>query len=201
MIVEKEYKEVLEKGTGRMFYSSKMSSDENMEIWRKREDYRKSISWHIPNEDLIDCLFKNSPIISVGSGYGYSESIANQKGCDIICTDISNGSDNKWCHEGIKRMEIIKMEASEAIQNHSERNVFMAWPPYDNPMAYEVVKKMCVGRILIYVGEGYGGCTGDDNFFEYVSKNFEEIEQITIDSWSGIYDNCTVYKKISHGEK
>jgi hypothetical protein len=94
-------------------------------------------------------------------------------------------------------MPVEKSDSVEAVKKYSDRNVYMAWPPYDHPMAFETVQAMEVVRILIYVGEGHGGCTGDDKFFEYLYSNFEEIETTAaIPSWSGIYDNVSVYKKI-----
>lgn len=190
------WNETLERGTGKFFYQRDLSPEENGKFLNKREEYRVSVSWHIPNEELVEKIVKHSPIISVGAGYAYTESIAKSRGCDIVCSDISPDEENGWCKGGNNRCEILKISADEAIKMHADRNVYMAWPPYDDPMAYEVVEKMEIGRILIYVGEGDGGCTGDFNFFEYLDKNFKVIDSINIPSWSGIYDNCTIYKKI-----
>lgn len=55
---------------------------------------------------------------------------------------------------------------------------------------------MRVGNYLIYVGEGHGGCTGDDWFFTKLHADFEEVDSVDIPSWWGIHDHCVIYKKL-----
>jgi len=164
--------------------------------WEKRDNFRSGTSWHLPSSDIIDALIKYGPILSVGSGFGYTESLAKEKGADIIATDISPDKNNGWCRKGKYHCNVEKLSAIEAIQKYPDRNVFMAWPPYDHPMAHEVVNEMKIGNYLIYVGEGHGGCTGDDKFFDKLYGDFEEEEEVKMFQWWGIYDHCTVYKKI-----
>lgn len=194
MIIDPEWKDTIQRGTGKYFWDPNLSVEENSSYLHKREKYRKSISWHIPSDDIIERIIKYGPVISVGSGYGYTESIAIEKGGDVICSDISPGS-NGWCKEGDARCEIIEISGDQAVKKYKERNVFMAWPPYNDPMAYNVIKEMLPGKILIYIGEGEGGCTGDDLFFDYLYKEFDEVEFIRILSWTGIHDNCRIYIK------
>jgi hypothetical protein len=166
------------------------------EAWRKRDFFRHGISWHIPTQSLVDLLIRLSPIVSVGSGFGYTESLVKANGGDIIATDINPDITNKWCRDGNFYTEIEKLDASEAISKYQDRNVFMAWPPYESPMAYDVAKRMEGERFLVFVGEGHGGCTGDEKFFEYLEKNFEPVKSdAIIPSWYGIHDNVYVYKK------
>lgn len=80
--------------------------------------------------------------------------------------------------------------------------VLLSWPPYLEEFAFEVAKKMALGTILIYNGEGWGGCTGDDLFHEYLEDRFTVMEDITdqLDlhhaRFSGIHDRWTVYRKV-----
>jgi len=178
------------------YFSSVYDSRTIMEDYKKMDDFRHGTSWHIPSQDLVDSIIKYGPILSVGSGFGYTESLAKSQGADIIASDINPDISNKWCRDGKYHCEVEKLTAVEAIQKYPDRNIFMAWPPYDHPMAHEVVKEMSVGNYLIYVGEGRGGCTGDDEFFDKLYKDFEEIGVIDMISWRGIYDNCVVYKKL-----
>ena len=164
--------------------------------WEVQDAFRHGTSWHLPSEDLVATLVEYGPILSVGAGYGYTESLALEKGADLIATDIAPNDRNQWCREGKVLCKIEEMDAVEAVRHWPERNVFMAWPPYDTPMAHEVAEAMTPGRILIYVGEGESGCTGDYAFFKKLDEDFEEIAEIDIASWFGIYDRCRVYKKI-----
>jgi hypothetical protein len=62
-------------------------------------------------------------------------------------------------------------------------------------MAYDVALNMVPGSYLIYVGEGWGGCNGDDQFFEYLNNQFEETNYLAIPKWFGLNDYCSVYRK------
>lgn len=188
-LIDPEYKNLL-KQSSRVF---------SLEDFKKKDLFRTGTSWHIPTQSLIDILVEFSPIVGVGSGYGYTESLAKKAGADIIATDMNPDSTNQWLKSGKSYLDVEKLDAVEAVKKYSDRNVFMAWPPYDNPMAYEVVKAMQPGRFLVYVGEGRYGCTGDDNFFIYLESHFKQVNhQASIPSWEGIYDDVEVYQKNSN---
>ena len=195
-LVEDKWKQVIDRGTGDRPFLGKFDPDEYVKDYERREDFRTGVSWHIPSDDLVKKLSNTSPILSVGSGFGYTEYLASERGCDIICTDISPNDKNHWCRDGKFYMEVEEMEASEAVLKYPDRNVFMAWPPYSNPMAANVARNMLPGRILIYVGEGGGGCTGDDDFFSLLNEEFQEIKWIRIPKWFGLNDFAGIYKKI-----
>ncbi len=165
-------------------------------VFEKRENFRSGTSWHIPTQELISKLIEYGPIVSVGSGFAYTESIAISQGCDLIATDIQPNKKNGWCRNGEFHCEVEKMNAVDAVKKYSDRNVFMAWPPYDTPMANDVATNMEVGSYLIYVGEDWGGCNGDDYFFQSLRNEFEEVDFFRIPRWSGINDACWIYKKI-----
>lgn len=169
--------------------------------YEKREKFRCGTSWHIPTQDLISVIKKYGPIVSVGSGFAYTESIAISQGADVIATDIEPSDKNRWCRDGKFYCSVEKLSADEAVKKYKDRNVFMAWPPYDNPMAHDVALAMEPGRYLIYIGEGGGGCTGDSDFFEYLETNFIEVDSANIPRWSGLHDYCTVYRKTSLNRK
>jgi len=50
------------------------------------------------------------------------------------------------------------------------------------------------GDTLIYIGEGEGGCTADDMFFDRLDE-WKHIETIDIPQWDGIYDRLSVYQR------
>ncbi len=169
-----------------------------MNSYSKREKFRKGTSWHIPTDEMIREIKKYSPILSVCSGYAYTESLLEKEGVDIVCTDIHPNKKNAWCMDGKFYTKVEELDAEEAVIKYNNRNVFMAWPPYNYDVAERVVKAMDKNKVLIYVGERSGGCTGNDNFFEYLNNNFEEIESdISIPKWEGLHDNIYFYKKLN----
>ena len=172
--------------------------DKGMDLYKRydaREKFRTGVSWHVPTQSLIDLLKIYSPLVSVGSGFAYTESIAKEHGVDIIPTDINPNKGNGWCRGGEYFCDVKELEAVSAVKKYRKRNVFMAWPPYDTDMAYRVALNMFPGSTLIYVGEGWGGCNGDDQFFQYLNDQFVETDFLAIPRWFGLNDYCSVYRK------
>lgn len=188
-LIEKKYKKALS-GEETNFL------DFSLERFKLREDFRTKTSWHVPSQSLLNEMKKYEPLVSVGSGHAYTEALAKRQSVDIIATDIQPNNNNNWCKGSIYYTAIEKITARKAVLKYFDRNVFMAWPPYNYPMATQVAKAMKPGRYLIYVGEPIGGCTGDDNFFHLLNKDFKKIDtKAKVDKWFGIHDYVCVYQK------
>jgi len=189
ILVKEEWDSAIKEGTKRFSFDA--------DLFRKREEFRVGISWHIPTDELVNAIKEYSPVVSVASGFGYTESLAIKEGADVIATDVCANKDNHWCRDGIFHIPVEEIRADDAIKKYPDRNVFMAWPPYDTSMAFDVASEMEQERILIYVGESQGGCTGNDDFFQYLKTHFEELDiSVDIPRWSGIYDDVHIYKKV-----
>jgi hypothetical protein len=189
ILVKEEWDLAIKEGTKRFSFDA--------DLFRKREEFRIGISWHIPTDELINAIKEYSPVVSVASGFAYTESLAIKEGADVIATDVCPNKDNHWCRDGIFHIPVEEIRADDAVKKYSNRNVFMAWPPYDTSMAFDVASEMEKERILIYVGENQGGCTGNDDFFQYLETHFEELDiSVDIPRWGGIYDEARVYKKV-----
>lgn len=67
----------------------------------------------------------------------------------------------------------------------------MVWPPYATSMAFDTLNNF-KGNLLIYVGEGYGGCTGDDAFHEKLEEEWDLSEEVEIPQWAGINDSLQI---------
>jgi hypothetical protein len=70
----------------------------------------------------------------------------------------------------------------------------LSWPPYDEPMASDCLTYY-QGRHVIYIGEGSGGCTGDERFHDTLYDEFEEIEDVRLPQWNGIHDYLSVWRR------
>ena len=132
----------------------------------------------------------------MGAGLGYWAKLISKAGGDIICFDAfpNKLGINHFHSSSVNPYYEIKMGFPEDLCFHSNRTLFLCWPPYDNPMASDCLTHY-KGSTVIYIGEGDGGCTADDNFHETLYKDFEEIECIFIPQWDGIHDSLTIYKR------
>lgn len=50
------------------------------------------------------------------------------------------------------------------------------------------------GSTVIYIGEGHGGCTANDAFFDALAHWTVERE-VELPQWWGVHDALTVYRR------
>ena len=163
----------------------------NYVISTKRFAITNHYSWAVPNQEAIDYLVSQSPIIEMGAGTGYWSKLISDSGGEVIAFDESP-YDNHWCKN--QWYEITKIDSVDILANYPEHTLFLCWPPYDTPFAYDCLKAY-KGSQLIFVGESYGGCTGDDNFFDLLEEEWEEVHSIDIPQWFGMHDYLISYKR------
>lgn len=123
----------------------------------------------------LSSMLKGKKVLGVLSGTGYLEKCLVDRGIEAIASDSkqwSNGSNRhlNWSDEFVNVEELDAIDAIEKYKDWADY-VIMSWPPYDEPIAYEVAKKLQECNIpLIYIGECIGGCTGSDEFFEFIYR-------------------------------
>ena len=79
------------------------------------------------------------------------------------------------------------------LLKYSRETLLLVWPPYKESFAWECLKYHR-GEFVAFVGEGWGGCTGDDEFFGELSTNYRLVERIPIPQWPGINDELFIYR-------
>lgn len=81
-----------------------------------------------------------------------------------------------------------------ALIENRTRVLFMCWPPYDTDMGYDTIKAF-QGDMIIYIGEGSGGCTGNDAMWELLEAEWTEYADYwdNFVQWSGLHDYIQVY--------
>lgn len=171
--------------------------------FRKRFFYLRTktipkFSFAIPTAHVLSSISKYSPILEVGSGTGYWAYELSKLKVDIIATDPEPYSDiylekditpSSWT-------SVQQINACDAIFEHGKgRVLMMCWPSLEVSWPKEALIQYRVlsGRALIYIGEGDGGCTADDEFHEILSQDWLLTKQIEMRQWQGIHDNCYIY--------
>ncbi|MFA5576369.1 MAG: hypothetical protein WCZ27_04880 [Tissierellaceae bacterium] len=122
--------------------------------------------------------------LEVMAGLGALSHGLREEGVSLISTD-----DYSW-QEGIKRKDstltnnklwtqVERLDAVESIEKYGKDIdiVLMSWPPYDDNTATRILEKMRSinpSCIMIYIGEGRGGSTANDDFFDLLEKVEDE---------------------------
>lgn len=135
-------------------------------------------------------------VLEVMSGTGALAATLRSHGVDIKCTDNRSwdvaqpDKCSPWC-------EVEELDCIEAVNKYGADVDFilMSWPPYDEPQANQVLlemRKVNPNCRLIYIGESYGGCTADDEFFSNaVECEYPNISYLNI-NW--FHDDVLIYR-------
>src|SRR5260370_9456575 len=85
--------------------------------------------------------------------------------------------------------------ATEAeILLHSDRTLFLCWPPWNSDMASNSLSYY-KGSCIIYVGEWMGGCV-NPQFFLLLNMHFEAVETIAIPQWFMRTDSESIFLRL-----
>ena len=152
-----------------------------------RDKFVSEYSWAIPTRKIIAELknfIGDEIVLEVGAGKGLWAFLLKNVGVQIIATD-KNLTENSWTN-------ILKYDAITAINKFCPNILLIIWPPYNSPMAYDALKKF-TGDKVIYIGEGYYGCTGDDNYHQLLTNEWKLSKKLDCPQWT----MCTIQDFVS----
>lgn len=131
-------------------------------------------------------------IHELAAGNGWLTYWLRQYGVNIeSCTD-----NYSWKKFTYNNDWVTKKDAIESVKEHKKADLFILSWPYMDDMAANIFKAMKPNQRLLYIGEGWGGCTADDEFFKLTEGQEEEtdLHKNFISFW-GIHDCPSVYIK------
>ena len=175
--------------------------DSFMKKMYKRNIFTNALSWAVPTEECLDAIsafVQSDTIIEVGCGAGFWASLLSLKGVSIIPTDpfLSHGSNGENNFTAVE-----ELSAEQAIEKYQDANVLMIlWPSYNDDFAVNALRNF-TGNKIVFIGEGQGGCTADDDFYDELSENWEDCNGISLPNWEGIHDYCSFYQRNKSGEE
>lgn len=165
----------------------------------QRHQLTLQYAWAIPTTKAIFWAAKRCPrIVEIGAGRGYWAMLLAAAGCDVVAYDkaIHDSGEvvnNVWHADGPTFFPVEHGYPEQAAE-HSDRTLFLCWPPYDDPMAYDALRAYR-GRELLYVGEGDGGCCGGEEFWKAIDGEWDEVGECEIPQWYGMRDWMTLYRR------
>lgn len=173
--------------------------------WRSydiRQEIVAKSSWFLATEEQISYLanvLRDKNVIEIAAGTGYlatalrSSGVRRYRAIDSRQSHYTKRSINYG-------VEYLAFEELSPLELHTYDAVLLTWPPYADPLATNVVKAMREGQLLYLQGESRYGCTGDDELFDTLSTQFDEIktelEDLEHPQWNGIRDQWTVWRKL-----
>jgi len=174
-----------------------------------RDDFCRTYCWAVPDPVSLDFVARalGPRAVEMGAGTGYWAAQLVARGVDILAFDrkppqlvTSNGYhspiDKQMEFTGELREAYFDVQPGEPelLSAHSDRALFLCWPPYDDEMAGRCLSAY-QGSRLVYIGEGSGGCNGDDAFFAQVAYDWRVVGEHRPMQWDGIHDLVYIYER------
>jgi len=166
-----------------------------------RNEFTHNIGWWLltrRNIYILSEIFDNKKILSIGAGMGYGEKWTEKINNSIKFIITDKGKSGYFNHTlplWVKRIEGLK--ALKKYQKQVDM-IFLAWPPYNSNLAFNILKNLEYDKPLVVIGEGLGGCVANDDFWEEIEddKKYKVKEIFDFDSFNGINDYITIIEKI-----
>jgi len=188
-----------------------ITRDLKQDYWNLNWDWKYSLEETMARQQLItkygfailhgpaiEAMRPYTPLLEIGAGSGYWSHELQKNSIDIIATDPGTGTYGFWRDNGLEAgrwkdlyTNIETIDCYEAIRKYPNRNLLTVWPDYDEPWAYEAIR-MFTGKTVIYMGEGYGNATADDQFHEYLDAEFSNQVLVPMPHFWGNYDRNLV---------
>lgn len=157
-----------------------------------REKMVRHYSWAVPNQAAVDALCAWAPLVELGAGTGYWSMLVRDKvGYDAVYAYDSEPVPNRYAG---RHWTGVLNGGPEAVAAYPDRTLLLCWPAYDTQFADDCLRHY-TGRRVVYVGEGEGGCTGDDAFHDRLGRDFELVGDVDIPQWFGIHDRVWLYER------
>lgn len=114
--------------------------------------------------------------LEVMAGRGWLTHALRQKGVNVIATDNFSWAKKRNWEEPLTPVD--ELDAIDSVRKFGADIdiLIMAWP-YMDDTAYEVIKelhKVNPSALVVYIGEGGGGCTASDLFFEHFKEEDDD---------------------------
>jgi len=172
-------------------------------VFHFRRDFCAGFGWGIPSAvgwRMIAETVSGRKVLELGAGSGFLAAciMANvtNKPVSYVATDAMTGQHTFTS----SYYRVQKRTHKQTLEEHPDADVLILnWPTYGDPWAGEALKEF-KGDTVVYIGENWGGCTADDDFFEELEEKWGLQQSECCIQWQGIHDAVCVYKRLEMDE-
>ncbi|QKW15322.1 hypothetical protein [Verrucosispora sp. NA02020] len=165
----------------------------------KRYDFVNQYAWTITDPDTVSFIAEHSHgrLVDPMAGTGYWAWILTQAGVDVVAYDLNppvvDSERNHWHRNVAAHVTIGEADAKDSVWWHPSRTLLLSWPPYgfDACPILDAYK----GSRVIYIGEEWGGCCGDDGLFQAFERDWVKVAERVPVQWDGMHDVVHVYDR------
>jgi hypothetical protein len=180
------------------FFDLNRTVQQNMARSPNRLTLARKYCWTIPDPETVRFVAQHAHdgLVDPLAGTGYWAYLLAQLGVDVTCYDLKPGTvlhNNGWHGEDLYAA-ICAKDCADAVTLHPDRTLFLSWPPHGQDVGARTVLAY-QGKRVIYVGEGHGGGTGDDELHAILERDWAEVDSHLPIQWWGQRDRVTVYER------
>jgi hypothetical protein len=167
-----------------------------------REEFVTRYAWTVTHPETVafvavHCLADG--LVDPMAGTGYWGYMLGQVGVEVASYDLAppddrNPGGNPWHKEGGCWVPVERMDGVDSVRKHPDRVLFLAWPPYSQSTGENILRAY-EGHKVIFIGEGNGGCTGDEGLHDLLEAEWHEVACHRPVQWWGLHDRITVYER------
>lgn len=180
-------------------------------------------SFAVPIEEALAAIAAVSPsgVAEVGAGTGYWARLLHERGVDVVAYDLfpPPTPESPW-FAGVTPWYPVRPGGEDAVIAHHDRTLLLIWPTRNEEWAARSAARHHAtgGQHLVYVGEGPGGHTGDDQLHALlghldrclacayglgdvacicnVAQCWQLHTTIRLPHWEGFVDDLHVYHRL-----
>ena len=190
-------------------------NDRSFNSWHYRRNFNRLFGWSVPCKEAIEAIKQHArePLYDLMAGTGYWARILKKAGMDVRPSDMHKILSKNNYHKKIEDDPKEIKDSRTSPKTHIRRinalkvgfdmnkkrifgDVFLSWPPYECPVASNLLDLLPIGTRVFYIGEGEGGCTGDLAFHKNLDNNFNLLKHVELPQFFGIHDSLYIYEKI-----
>lgn len=176
--------------------NEKSMQDKLLGDFYRRNYFVNRFGWSVPTKQAIEKLKKfigTDRVLEIGAGYGLWAKLMQDANIPVTAIDSLKGTGWYSPKNREPYTTVEHLQHDEALQKYPSHEILMfSWPPYNDAMAYESLKNF-KGDKLIYIGEGQGGCTGDEQFCNLIHTEWQEVATVDVPRWRGIHDYIMLF--------
>lgn len=175
--------------------------DRRPEARALRDEFRSRFSFAIPDSKTIERISRFGPLVEIGAGMGYWSCELRRAGVDVVATDVMG--EGRYWRSGHWRepwTSLEQLDAIEALRKYPRRRLLSVWPDRYRDWPGRALR-VYRGDMVLYVGEGPGGCTGNYEFHSILHDEFACTGVFPIPHFYGQHDLLWVWERLPRARR
>lgn len=167
-------------------------------MFQARQKCVQKFGFAIPTEEAVNLIAKRAPkgVVEIGAGTGYWASLLSLV-IPVRAYDPEPGGSFKSPYHFWKSwFPVNRGDHKRLLGCETDEALMLCWPDYKEDWSAEAVE-FYRGKTLVYIGEGSGGCTGNDRLHELIYTGWEMVDDCWLPQWPGIHDSLEIYNRKS----